>query len=412
MVLSFRHIAATCAIFVLLVALFDASSYKDQVGSFREEKAVGELGLVVPPSATAGRRKFFLSGQYQDYAGLGHSFMAFHAMVAFSSRHNLTPHFSFACRGHNLERQKVKAYFFGDLIQARNNVTNCETIATSQDTFETDMAAYKLSWEEGAQTETNSSSSVNQEACTMFILQDVFAPHDSWGLDSHLPYYRALFESNDMSRQSVVKRKVPFTGITIVVHIRRGDLFGYLATKKDDKQAQQQAKGRLVPLAAYKSAVENVLVKLRVHGYVNVRIETFCETRDGENIIDVDGTFVDFASSILYDKSVQNVTFGQGSSDTIQAFDDMCFSDILITGASGFSYLSSTLCAKPLVLAVPFWHPYAFIPNAMEVEVTRTNFTLPNIASNFTVPLIARIDINDTQFDNLWQTRKAAEQQD
>merc|ERR1712196_427633 len=66
-----------------------------------------------------------------------------------------------------------------------------------------------------------------------------------------------------------------------------------------------------------------------------------------------------------------NATLKVGSHDPRKAFVSMCNSDLLITGASGFSFLVATLCARPLALPVPFWFSYECIDNAYMLDVAQ-----------------------------------------
>ena len=104
------------------------------------------------------------------------------------------------------------------------------------------------------------------------------------------------------------------------------------------------------------------------------------------------------------DAPVVNVPFANEEAETIQAFDDMCASDILITGTSGFSHLASIFCRTPVVLAMPFWHSYDYIPNAMNLQIGKGNYTLPNMANKTPFTFTNSARFNDSQFDLLWQT--------
>ena len=45
-----------------------------------------------------------------------------------------------------------------------------------------------------------------------------------------------------------------------------------------------------------------------------------------------------------------------------------------VTSKSGFSHLAATLCAKPAVLAVPFWLSYACVPRAVPLTASTQSF--------------------------------------
>ena len=82
----------------------------------------------------------------------------------------------------------------------------------------------------------------------------------------------------------------------------------------------------------------------------------------------------------------------------------MCHSDILITGTSGFVHLVSILCSTPVILAMPMWHSYDYIPNDITLEVERKDYLLPKL-DNITARLIASAKFNDTQFELLWEEK-------
>lgn len=107
----------------------------------------------------------------------------------------------------------------------------------------------------------------------------------------------------------------------------------------------------------------------------------------------------------MYNPSIQNVTIIPGSVDAIQAFDDMCFSDVLITGASGYSYLVSILCKTPIILGVPFWRSYNPIPNAIKLDVERgLPLDVPSVGVRG-ARLIRSASFNESMFQFLWQEK-------
>jgi hypothetical protein len=243
----------------------------------------------------------------------------------------------------------------------------------------------------------------------VFTLNDEIYPSEE-GMDSNLPYCRRLFELNDVLRKKVVRttrtmnNKEYSDAVNIAVHIRRGDLFGYILASSNTEQMAQRATSRLVPVSAYKSVLGQLLSKLKKISKTNVHIHIFCEGMKVPFMVqEVNGTYIDLRRDILvYNSSIQNVTFFHGATNPLEAFDAMCFSDILITGTSGFSYLASILCKTPVIMAVPFWHSYHFVPNAVLLDVTKENYTLPYI-KNLTIGLISSMQFNESHFEELWQ---------
>ena len=82
-----------------------------------------------------------------------------------------------------------------------------------------------------------------------------------------------------------------------------------------------------------------------------------------------------------------NGTIKLGSNEPKEAFVSMCNSDLLITGASGFSFLVAKLCRRPLVLAVPMWLSYECIENAYMLEVAQNkSYMGHSLVSRFAIP--------------------------
>merc|ERR1712032_304065 len=83
-----------------------------------------------------------------------------------------------------------------------------------------------------------------------------------------------------------------------------------------------------------------------------------------------------------------------GPEDSIQAFDTMCHSDVLIAGKSGFSHLAATLCRKPVVLAIPFWHTFDCLPNALVLQPKLTDHVIKKLNTTLRVPTELYYDID------------------
>ena len=112
-------------------------------------------------------------------------------------------------------------------------------------------------------------------------------------------------------------------------------------------------------------------------------------------------------NTILADGSELEISFHPGNPDDLQAFDDMCHSDIFITGSSSLSEAASILCDKPVILAMSALMTqslYSYIPNAMAIASRKGDFFLPNLQSVVNVTNSAKF--NETQFELLWRNRK------
>jgi hypothetical protein len=113
---------------------------------------------------------------------------------------------------------------------------------------------------------------------------------------------------------------------------------------------------------------------------------------------------VDFRELVVVNNSIQNVTISPGSWDSLEAFDEMCFSDILITGTSGFSYMAGILCKTPIILGIPFWHTYDYVQNAITLDVSRKAMEVKSVAVK-RASIIHGASFNETKFDTLWHKR-------
>jgi len=161
-----------------------------------------------------------------------------------------------------------------------------------------------------------------------------------------------------------------------------------------------------VKVSAYTSVLNQLLRKLAELGKDEVHVRLFCEGMEPPARVPnvKNWRLVDFREDIIFNASMQNVTFHVGSNDALQALEEMCFSDIFITGTSGFGHFTSILCKTPVILAVPFWRSYDYIPNAMTLDVVRGATSLPVLGVK-SARLINITSFNETAFDKLWQKR-------
>lgn len=245
-------------------------------------------------------------------------------------------------------------------------------------------------------------------SCYVFSIDKIF--QDETGLDVNLPYYRHLFEANDVTRGLVVKRKSKYLSPNVAyvaVHIRRGDLRGHITKNGRSYESKvKEAEKRLVEVSAYTSVLNQLLRRLAEMGKDEVHVRLFCEGMQPPARVPNTKNWnpVDIREDIIFNSSIQNVTFHVGSNDALQAFEEMCFSDIFITGTSGFGHFASILCKTPVILAIPFWRSYDYIPNAMTLDVVRGAKSLPVFGIKSAM-LIESTSFNETTFGVLWQDR-------
>lgn len=330
---------------------------------------------------------FFLeSNAYNPGAGLGHNFMHLNHFVTFANEHNLSIRTAFQTTGHGLNRTDTRAYFFGEEIMTplpKNR--NCSRVQTD---FE---MVPQLVFRERT----------NRSSCVVFTVG--LLKTNTIGLDTNLPYFRQLFQRNDAVRRTIIQEnpvdKSQSAPIRVAVHIRRGDLRGFTGS-------ENAARGRLVHENMYVVILNQLLKKLRQHGKNDVVIRLYCEGMKAPSSIPraSDWTFFNLSDEVNFYPS-QNVKIDAGPNGALQAFDEMCLSDILVTGPSGFSFLVSYLCSAPIVLAVPFWQSYGYIPNALSLEINRSSIPLPGLGVK-SADLIFTASFNESRFDLLWHKKK------
>jgi len=358
-------------------------------------------------------------------SGLGHNFMALNHLVTMAHQHNLSTRFVMRTtdKKHGFNERKamqIKRYFFDDLfMNPLPDGETCVRIKSSPESLADDVDRVKR--ESAVVVRVEQQQQLNRSICTIFTMNHV--KPNSNQMEQHLPLYRHLFELNDknITRRSIIHRKATASTanvINIAVHIRRGDLFQYIS------KWGNLATNRLVPVSAYTSLLKQLLTKLFVSGDdVNrkIRVTVHCEGMIGNaTVSDVDGTMIDLQQEMIglldnnsnHTKAMihNNVTFLAGDEDPLQAFDDICYSsNIFIAGVSSFSHLVGVLCPKPIILAMQDLldntakYSYDYIPNAIMLDVTRGNYSLPHLGlDSGDVELINGATVNETQFELLW----------
>lgn len=328
----------------------------------------------------------YLEGPPPSGAGLGHSFMIFNHFVMLALENNVSIRTTYETGGHGLKSQNVKKYFFGDqtMTPLPENTTCSRQRTTMQSLPGKVLRARK------------------EQSCVVFTIGENSATER--GIGVHLPFYRRLFEGNEVARQSTIERKWKQPSrsdvVHVAVHIRRGDLKKYLRGNLGQTQT------RLVHENMYTTILNQLLIKLAELEKYEVDVRLYCEGMKPPASIPkaTDWSLVDLREEVIFDSTIQNVTILPGSDNTLQAWDDMCFSDVLITGTSGFSHLASILCKTPVILGVPFWHSYDYIPNAIKLDVGKETIPVPAVGLP-NASLTYRASFNKIKFEMLWQER-------
>ena len=256
---------------------------------------------------------------------------------------------------HGTASKDVAEYFFGNFTMSPlpKNKT-CEQQATTLEKLPSQVLQAR-----GTKSE-----------CVVFKIG--VGPPEENGEGENLPYFRRMFEANEVDRRRIYEKKLnPCTTnvIRVAVHIRRGDLLSYL------KGNSIQTAKRLVHENAYVDLLNQLINKLEGIGrHTIIEIRLFCEDMVYPSNIPsaVDWELVDLREKLAFNDSItKDLKVFAGSNNSIEAFDEMCFSDVLITGTSGFSHMASILCKTPIVLGIPFWLSYDYVPNALVSTVTK-----------------------------------------
>ena len=174
---------------------------------------------------------------------------------------------------------------------------------------------------------------------------------------------------------------------------------------------QAEAGDRLIKTSAYTTLLNQLFSKLANYGTKNIRVTVLCEGMESPaGIPSITGEIIDLRREIT--TVIQNVTFVPGNADPVQSFDDMCYSDILITGGSSFSFLAEYLCNKPVVLSMPSFMQTDYITNSILLDVGRSEYKIDSPRADrpgsFVASLIDRAEFDENQFDILWQDRIGA----
>jgi len=278
-----------------------------------------------------------LSGRHQR-SGLGHAFMSFNTLVGIANFYRLTLNATFPERlSHSPDLHEVRQFFGGDVFRARFGHVSCvKHFDVNPKTLADAVGkARKLC------TTGPICIKVADELPPAEILVDVAG-------------YRRYFDVPESASASL--RTLPYFSddyFRIAIHIRRGDVVN-----------RTRYAGRWVSNQAYLDFIPKLLTRIKTR--LPIAVMMFVEgAKSIEEIPDVvPSTFHIFSGVHKYIKLGP-----QEMHLTLAAF---CDSDILVTSPSGYSHLASLLCVKPRILALPFWHSYATLPNTLtELSIER-----------------------------------------
>lgn len=310
----------------------------------------------------------YLEGTYHT-AGLGHSFMAFNHFLNLAEGNYLIPRVHFGTSGHGLDHKAVRSFFFRDKFYNEFH-PSCKHVNVIH------LKHFAKLKEAVKAMSTICATSIGP-LCTSFHVMNVPAKN----MDVDICKLRHGFTWPDEE----------FLTYSIVAHIRRGDVL----------PGKHMSWNRWVPNAAYVEILKDILTlmqsRVTCKAVITLLVEKATSVRE---VPDFDGVSTsDFSASF---QDFPNVDVRLGAGKALSDFQQMCNSNILVTGKSGFSHMAAVLCPKPIVLAIPFWHSYKNVPNAISLyPIASVSFNVSGASSS----LVTRYVIDSGKFDALWESR-------
>ena len=365
-------------------------------------------------------------GVPQHSAGLGHSFHDFIQTLGLAARNRLTLHavFGNSTTHHSNNMIATVGYFFGDLFSAQLPESNSCTEVKASTILELDSAILM------ARSTCHTALSLGIEApCTYFEVPWTVGNEPAgtrrFGGGLNLAMIRRIFEANTPRRVSVLDSLGDSRGahlaklrgssaflsdpkqLRVSVHIRRGDLNYYYRDVHSAHDVEQNQL-RLMPNKVIISVLERIFDMLlgpdrlesgRARFQLDVVLH--CEgMRDVSAVPNLNGTSTNFARALS--KYSDSMTLRAGPTDAITAFNEMCFSDIVIGGLSAFSGMAAILCRAPILFEAPFtWYDLETITresNVVPMKVASTAKYRVNLSTEKRKGMEAALELTDSLY--------------
>lgn len=322
----------------------------------------------------------FLEAKYNPNAGTAHSFMTLVTILGIAAESGLTVSMRLApatthnalggLLGHTLRTHdkshcaRLGRFQYGEAGRQKEAVENWRRKMCSSNN-------------NSSHSSNNSSMSHARVRCAAVAFDGIAAPYDP--REPIFAKQPIFWDTSWLRRHVRLPPPSPVVKVLdavmpplrIAVHIRRGDLGYYLARIRGEDRPGA-ALARLIPTSAYVQLLDDLFLRIRQRGFERpIRVVLHVEGAKGSALVpDFDGKLTDF-EAIARRRGWANTTFALGVSNPYLAIGEVCRSDILITGASGFSHAMALVCTRPLVLAIPIWLPYKCIPNVLPLERAR-----------------------------------------
>lgn len=299
----------------------------------------------------------WLSGRHQG-EGLGHSMASFLTLVRIAREHQLTLNANFTTSGRSdYQSSNVEGFLgFSSFFSEPCRVPPANAIVRQ---FK-NVAEFELQVDQYIRDVVERDHHASGHVLKIL---DQAPPQDM----RDLPFLRALFLAMNGRRRlvsSLAGLPVHPAKINIVVHIRRGDI-----------DSNPRWLTRFVPTEVYRRVVDSILPEIRLQfASSEFLIEIFVLCEGAEKGIAENGNFLTVRAISARCQEDARCAVSIFDENSLISLSLMCQADILITSRSGFSHLASSLCARGITVALPFWHSYQTSQNVVVADVPYPDF--------------------------------------
>jgi len=319
--------------------------------------------------------------------GNGHAFFQFNGFMAMAATNNLTAiaehKVNCDCGCNKVGLNESNSYFFGDYFSRHSQRLDWKTVSR-----------YRISLRLHTDTLVlyDKVASIMHEVRTQNLCNVALVLDESAYLrikpseyNISTPGFRAAFNSQHGRTERLQQRwlrrapTVPPRPIRVVVHIRRGEV--YNLSLSPTSKVQASLFGRMTPVRTYLALARQVVSTVRgecsdggppraVEVFLAAEAATVLE--EGRAVVVPD--LEENNTIVRLERDLPGATWLSltGSENVLEAFEAMCFADIVIGSRSGFTGMAAFLCEAPLFVAMPFWISYKYVPNVVVVRDANT----------------------------------------
>lgn len=301
---------------------------------------------------------------FSNKFGLGHAFMQINSFVMLASTNNVTVllkyHVNCNCGCNAAGLNETNKYFFGDYFM--RNAPPSKVWASGK--WHTVTRAYPEHLGRDF-ARLRAKGACNQTLLVIANQMPKVKPLDD---GFSLAGWRAAFNSQQNREERLRQRRADRSRreVRLAVHIRRGEVMA--GVLQGGSVQKSQYIGRLTPNRGYVLLIRQTLGAMRrcasLQGPITVVfvVEGGQVRPDGAVAVpDMDRNFTLFALDDL--PGVDKIELA--GSSVIDAFEALCYADVVVGSKSGTTYTAAMLCEGPIFIAMPFWHSYAYAPNVV-----------------------------------------------